>query len=454
MLRIWYDGHVDVVKTILEWPGKTLSGFGVPEPLVSLILGVAVFFSFVSIAPGISVKMLSIIFGVAPIWMPVVLAVLFWKLWISYIQTLFIENLEMKLIEIRVPREIQKSPRAMELVFAGIHNVSSGDSTFINRWIEGKVRPWWSFEIVSFEGRVHFFVWMRKSLREYTETQLYAQYPGVEIFEVEDYARTLGYDTSRFDAWGCDFKLSKADVYPIKTYVDYELDKDPKEELKIDPIAHLFEYLSTLKQGEYAWMQIIVRSNKDKRKKEGTWFEEEDRWKSEAKDEIKSIRDKATPKRKDKEGNEIPGFMSLSPSDEQKIKALERSMDKVAFDTGIRGVYLSRKGAFNAARIAGLTGVFKQFSSGHLNGIAPTRYMAKFDYPWQEWFNAKDRARKKLVDAYVRRSWFYHPHKTPHFVMTSEELATIYRFPSSTVQAPGIERIMAKKAEAPSNLPI
>ncbi len=37
--------------------------------------------------------------------------------------------------------------------------------------------------------------------------------------------------------WGCEFKFTKGDGYPIKTYVDYGLDKDPKEEYKVDPLG-------------------------------------------------------------------------------------------------------------------------------------------------------------------------------------------------------------------------
>lgn len=434
---------------------------GVDKFNVVVVLATAVFLLLLIIDPTVLPVVARWVFMLLPLWLPPLLFVIGWEIWMQYVQAKFLAKTEHVLLEIRIPRDIEKSPRAMELVFAGIHNVSSGEATFINRWIEGKVRPWWSFEIVSDQGRIRFFVWVRKGLREYTEAQLYAQYPGIEIYEVEDYAAALPYTPATYGLWGCNFILNpgKPDAYPIKTYVDYELDKDPKEEFKIDPIAHLFEALSTLKQGEFMWIQVLIRSNKDKRKKKDaktgkvSWFEEEDRWKSEAKDEIAKIRDAATPKRKDKDGNEVPGFMVLSPSDDQKIKAIERSLDKVGFDTGIRGIYLAEDGHFNGARIAGMTGVFKQFSSGHLNSIIPTGYGARFDFPWQKWFGAEQKDRYAVIDAYKRRSWFHRPHKTKHFVMTSEELATIYHFPSRTIMAPGLDRIPAKKAEAPPNLP-
>lgn len=443
----WYDACV-------TWLTETLEGFGIPESLTLAVLLLLLLIFVASVAPIVLINMFLGVFALAPLWLPPLLAYTLWHMWMKYVQARFLAKTEMILLEIKVPRDIEKSPRAMELFFAGIHNVSSGDGTFIARWIEGKVRPWWSFEIISDEGRIRFFIWLRKGLRIYTEAQLYAQYPGIEIYEVPDYAVNYGFDLAKHNIWGCNFKLGKDDVFPIKSYIDYGLDKDPKEEYKVDPIAHLFEFLSTLKSGEQAWIQIMVRSNKDVRPKEGTWFKTENRWQNEAKDAIKKIKEDATPKIEGPDGTKRPGFMSLTPADEQKIDALSRSLEKSAFDTGIRGIYVGRKENYNGARIAGLTGVFKQFSSGHLNNIVPFGYHAVFDYPWQEWFDAYNRMSKKLMDAYMRRSWFYPPHKTEWFVMTSEELATIFHFPSRSILAPGLDRIPARKAEPPPNLPI
>lgn len=452
----------EVLKVFWSWPYDTLKGFGVAEGPMSVLRYATVLLILIMLIPELLIRVVALLLILAPLWLPIVLARLLWSYWMHYVRSAFIAKQEMVLIEVKVPREIEKSPRAMELVFAGIHNIAGGEVTFINRWIEGKVRPWWSFEMVSIGGQVHFYVWLRKGVREYTETQIYAQYPGVEIYPAKDYALEFQYNPDRHSVWGCNFKLTKADVYPIKTYVDYELDKDPKEEFKIDPLAHMMEYLSSLKPGEQAWLQFIIRSDKDQRPKllnaktkQTAWFETEDRWKTEAKEEIAKIKKDATPEVEGPDGTKRAGFMSLTPADEQKIKALERSMDKAAFDVGIRGVYVAENEAFKPSRIGGLTGVFKQFGSGHLNGIMPNAYMAVFDYPWQKWFNAEAKMRAALVDAYRKRAWFFlADNPTKHFVMTSEELATVYHFPSSTVQAPGIERIGAQKAAPPPNLPI
>jgi len=440
----------------LTKPFSVLEDFGISskeKTAYFVIIAVAVLlFIF---APSLLFGSIRYFVAFAPIWLPIVLAALFWRMWINYIRAKFIAEQDMVLLEIKVPRDIDKSPKAMEAVFSGIH-IGIGESTFIDRSIKGKVRPWYSFELVSIEGSIHFYVWTRRFLKDIVESQVYAQYPGVEIYEADDYATAMSVDLNKQSVWGCDFKLSKKDPYPIKTYIDYELDRDPKEEYKIDPIAHLFEFLSLAKQGENIWLQIIIRTNKDQTHKEGKWFEKEDRWKAEAKSEIAKIREETTFETESilDPTVKVKGSPILMSADREKVDAIQRSVGKQAFDAGVRGVYIADKDSFNANRIVGLTGVFKQFGSANLNGFQPTGWFIDYSYPWQEWFGAKNKTASWLIDAYRRRSWFHPPYKTDHYVLTTEELATIYHFPSRIIEAPGLSRIPSKKSEAPPNLPV
>ncbi len=255
---------------------ESLDEFGISSAGFVFALSIGVFFGIALTFPWIVGPVISWFIALAPAWLPIILAVVFWQFWIRYRRADFIANQETMVLEIKIPRDIDKSPRAMELVFSGLY-IGFGETTFIDRWIEGNVRPWFSFELMSDGGRIHFYIWTRRRFREMVETQIYAQYPNVEIYEVEDYASRMHYDPERYGAWGCDFTLTNKDPYPIKTYIDYELDRDPKEEHKIDPLAHLFEFLSTLKPGEQVWYQIMVRTNKDQRLKKGAWLAKENR---------------------------------------------------------------------------------------------------------------------------------------------------------------------------------
>lgn len=287
---------------------------------------------------------------------------------------------------------------------------------------------------------------------------MYGQYPGIEIHEVKDYTQDVHFDPEKMGLWGCDLTLTKSDPYPLKTYIDYGLDENAKEEEKIDPLASTLEALGSLGKGEQMWIQIIVRTNKDKRSKEGSWFDTEDKWKGEAKDEIMKIRENARKATQAEMGDteQTFTFTRVTKIEEETITALERSVTKNGFDAGIRGIYLTEKDKFSPINITTLTGAFKQFSaSGNLNGLRPIRWLAGFDYPWQDWNNIlQNRDRRRIIDAYRRRSWFHPPYKTKHFVLNTEELATIYHFPGQVAKTPTLARIASTRGEAPPNLPI
>ena len=84
-----------------------------------------------------------------------------------------------------------------------------------------------------------------------------SQFPGIEITEVEDYTKSVNFDPKKLRIWGAEFIFTKVDPFPIKTYVDYKLDKDPKEEYKIDPISPVIELFGSIKKGEQMWCRLL-----------------------------------------------------------------------------------------------------------------------------------------------------------------------------------------------------
>ncbi|MCX6765152.1 MAG: hypothetical protein NT148_01280 [Candidatus Nealsonbacteria bacterium] len=62
--------------------------------------------------------------------------------------------------------------------------------------------------------------------------------------------------------------------------------------------------------------------------------------------------------------------------------------------------------------------------------------------------------KRQLFRRYVGRATPKFPKSGGTFVMTTEELATIYHFPGkSSASAPALERIESKRGEAPPGLP-
>ena len=389
----------------------------------------------------------------APIWVPLFFILMWFDLWISYKRREYIKEQGGILLEIRIPREILKSPLSMEIFMNVLHQTSVG--SLVDVYYKGRVRPWFSLEIVSIDGHVHFYIWTPTKFKNVIEAQLYAQFPNIEVHETKDYALNVHHNPLKTSfGWIGQFALTKADAYPIKTYIEYGLDKDPKEEYKNDPIVPTLEFLGSLKKGEQAWIQILVQGHTKEGIKYGRLSLKPD-WSVGVKKEIEEIVKKGTMKAADEKKT---GFLNLSESQKDTIKAIERTLSKPAFDTMIRAAYIADKEALNKNNIGGLLGSFKQFGSNSLNGFKPG-FNAGYDYPWQDFKGIRKKNNEiKLLEAYKRRSFFNLPFKNFHgkpFILTSEELATLWHFPSSIVAAtPTLIRLPSKKGEAPSNLPM
>jgi hypothetical protein len=122
--------------------------------------------------------------------MPLPLAYFAFNLWHHYRQENFIMNIKWVLLEIQVPRDVIKSPAAMELIFSNAlyHKSLKG---FWEEYMIGAPWLWFSLEIVSIDGKVHFFIRTPTRIRDLVETQIYAQYPQAKVVEVEDYVYNI-----------------------------------------------------------------------------------------------------------------------------------------------------------------------------------------------------------------------------------------------------------------------
>ncbi len=401
-----------------------------------------------------------------------ILTIVAWNLWLTYIQSVFLKSLKWTLLEIKPPKEVFKSPAAMELVLNALYAGAQGGDWVTKYW-KGEVSLWHSLEIISIDGQVRFFVRTPEKFKKMIEAQVYAQYPQAEVFEVEDYTKNVpSYKKDEsFNIWACNFILSKDDIYPIKSYVDYGLDRSVgalEEEQRIDPITPMIEFLGSLNIGEQVWFQIIIRpdtkrfSTKDKEGKE----EKGKDWKAKAQEVIKELNDKL--KEKDKEGK-VTAVLKPTKAQQGTIEAIERHAAKFGFDAHIRALYIAKKEAFNAAtRAPSLIGSLRQYASSDLNGFKPDK-ATKIDFPWQDLFGTKIvKMKKDFLDDYKNRSFFYggfkfsklkkyftHPNKSggKPFILSTEELATIFHLPGRVAETPTFTRIESKKAEPPANLP-
>ena len=115
---------------------------------------------FVELYGQAGLRVIAIIINTAVYWLPLILAYALLKVWTAYVRLDYHLNQDYLLLEIKLPRELTKSPQAMEIFLSSLY-YTGGETTFIDRGWHGKTRPWWSLELVSLEGQVHFYIWTR-----------------------------------------------------------------------------------------------------------------------------------------------------------------------------------------------------------------------------------------------------------------------------------------------------
>ena len=415
---------------------------------------------FLILAPGQTFRNYEFLLFFAPLWLPVILLEAWTLRMLQAKREDFLLKQKYVLLELRLPRDTMKTPLAMETFFSNMH-FGPGESTAY-KVRQGAMRPWWSFEIVSLGGHVHFYIWTREAQRRGIESYLYSQYPDMEIIEAEDYSRL--YDPSDFSQnsmFGEEFrkvhanKEAKADPYPIKTYVDYGLDKPgSKPEEQIDPLNQMIELLGAIGPKEQFWIQFIIRQSKTEKHGRD--------WKKVGQDEIAKIREatRQPGKYTDPVTGKVvatEGFPNPTKGQLDAIAGIERNTNKAGFDVGIRMIYTAPKDAYHGGMIAFFMSLFKPFTNENGAGFAPLpAYSASFnDYPWEDPKGIAHRAvEKKVVHLYRQRAYFNQPYNGPWSIMSSEELATLFHVPSATVATPGLPRMQSSTSGAPSNLPI
>ncbi|MFA7193303.1 MAG: hypothetical protein WC087_00065 [Candidatus Paceibacterota bacterium] len=406
-------------------------------------------------------NVIDFLFSIIPIVIPFILFWVLVKMFIDANRAAFLASQDYVLLDITPPQDVEKSPAAMELFLTALYQ-TGGESTWYDRLVQGKVRAWFSLEIVSLGGNVRFFIWTRKNLQRLVESQLYSQFPGIEVTESDDYTMGLAYDGS-IELFGVELKLTEPDAFPIKTYVDYGIDKETEEEFKIDPITPVIETLGTLSPGHQMWIQIIVRAHKKEDLKPGTWNTKQDNWKEGGKEAILKIREDSKVEVGDGENKRQQ--VAMTKGQELRITALERSIAKLSFDTGVRMIYLAEKSVFDSGYIGAMTGSFRQYNSPDLNSFGP-KWTTSFDYPWQDISGKRVSVLKdEILEAYKDRDYFWRDRpqfglfgkkivEREAFVLNTEELATIFHFPGRVSSTPSLRRVDSKKATPPANLPI
>lgn len=397
---------------------------------------------------------LAIVVASTPIWLPVLTFYLFFDTWMDYVRGKFAIENGRTTIRIKLPQEVFKSPEAMETVFAQIHNLNGPDNLW-QAYIDGKCPLPYSFELVSYGGDVRFYANVpSKKIKNMLEAQLYAQYPGIEIVEEPlDYTAEVTDDLDTWEMMSFHLVKKESQEFPIKTYIDFGLDKMPKEEEKVEPMAPMLEALGSASVNERLWIQILITPHGKKNFKNGH-LQSSPTWEKKVFGKIDEMmgREKGS-----KQGpGEFESQPRLTTGERDSISAMERNAGKYAYSTAIRWMYIAKAGHFNGDSIGLVNRSFSNYDILNRNGLG-IRWRTDFDYNWFSDYSGKRKKamKKDELKQYKLRKYSNGNRKVDAAkVLTVEELATIYHIPGRSVVTPGLGRIPSIRSEAPPNLPI
>lgn len=423
------------------------------------------------LAQPIDVVMFQILLYVG--WVPI-LAVFVWgvmHIYLDYRQGVFSVSLKWVLLAIDVPRETEQSPKAMENVFASLFGCKSA-ITWREKWILGKFNPRFSFEIVSDGGYIQYYIRTMTRWRDIIEAGIYAQYPDAEIREVEDYIHDVpsNYPDEEWDMWGTEMKLKEANYFPIRTFEDFE--HSMSQELK-DPLAIILEQLGRMKPGEKFWLQVMVEICEQDWKKEGDAYVEKAygippkakkgifsgvmggllSWPSLFLEQTigVSLTGLAGVEGEKPVEEDFWKVFKITLQEKAVVEGVSRKVSKYGLKTKFRLLYFGRKEVYNKqARTGIVKGMLLQYNNLDMNGFGLFGPQTpKDDYFWQEWTYPQKQSR--LVKAYKGRSFSIGATAS---ILNTEELASIYHFPTILIKAPLVKKTEARKAEPPVGLAV
>ena len=410
------------------------------------------------------------------------LTIVFFFLWRSFylywLQDKFWMSLEWAALEVKLPQEVSKTPKAMETALETIFALYD-PANLKEKWFDGKVLLHYSFEIVGIGGEgIHVYIIVPSTHIQLIRTALYSQYPEAEIQEIErgklkevgEYLKKVPQDVpnEEYDLWGSDLTLLKPDPYPLKTYTFWQREEF-REERAVDPLATIFEFLSSLREGEHIWIQILARPITNERpwKADGEKLAAkimgrkpqtapglfEPLYVGKMPEDVAGvlIEGKPIPERIPGE-EEVPEatLFKLTPGESEIIRAIEENIAKQPYETNVRFLYIGRRDVFAKPQIASFFGHFSQFGSANLNSLVPDITKTK-TFPWFFERRRLYHKQRKLYRYYIRRRFPWH--RAP-YVLSSAELATFFHFPSyREAPVPGIKRVEQKKGGPPQFLP-
>ena len=397
-------------------------------------------------------------------------------------------------LRMRVPRDNEKGPLVMEQIFASLYGVFKKPK--LRKVLMGFGQDKFSFEIANVEGRINFYVHVSKRLKKMVEGQFYAQYPGVEIEEVEDYLvdadmelaqrKEVGNNGSTSspssnelmrvedkplaekdeyssfsqvssieDAVVAEMKMYGTHLWPVKTYKEFVTTED---KTIVDPLSSLTTAISNLNNPtDKASIQFVVRPEHHYWQKFGWklysdffikgyfkspyWFLE---WflkfylvNSWAYHVLIWVPVKAM-KLVWRVLGRVKPIENISLLEKQEVgfaywEIPKKKLTTLGFQVDIRLFYQPVN-----KDVSGAYHKVKEMAAG----------FNQFQYPYVNGFGVARMSQDKELIRRFRERDFYQK-----MILGIDELATIFHLPIESLETPNIQWVLSKKLEPPVDLP-
>ncbi len=344
--------------------------------------------------------------------------------------------LDMRLLEIRIPKEIHKedeSKNFRELISVFEQFVSTiaslKEKSAFKKFIYGK--PYISLEVALLPaGYISFYIATPRRYLEFITEQIHSFYPDAEVKETQDYTIFNPGDEVALSV----IKTAKNSILPIRTY----------EELQADPLDSILTALNRTKKGNGAAVQLLVQPsdgslvekgrNIIKKLYEGKTLNEilgEETVTATVGKIAKGTKETLAPKKKEEMSEMSPP--PLSGAQEKIAEIIQKKIEKPTFKVICRVIASGKTKEEANAEISQLEGVFSQFASPLANHPGKVKVFLK----------------KRQVFNYIFRN-FEEKHS---FLLNTEEIASLFHFPLPISEVPAINWLGAREAAAPVELP-
>jgi hypothetical protein len=356
------------------------------------------------------------------VWVPIVL-VLGFLTWRNWRKVEAVNDIESDLLILEIPKTNDKQELAAEQLFASLHGILRDRHELKSN---NGVQEHLSFEIASVNGQIRFYAWVPKTLRSFVESQIYSQYPTVQIYEAdEDY---VAHERNHSVVYSSEITMTDPEVLPIKTFQNFE----------VDPLAGITGTLAKLEtSGEEVWVQILVKPIAD------DWHKQSERWIEGVKGGKSSASKtgfgwfggllEALWKPPEAGDGKEAKPKELSDRDKTRIAEAEKKATKLGYRVKIRLAYLGESSTGARQRMQAIVGTYKQYNSTNLNGFKMTSASFK----------------KEDLVRYRQRAFGH-----GGFILNIEELASVFHLPHTNVETPNIVWASSKTAEPPAKLPV